>query len=99
MLSTCKGLRPLHLPTKAKVLNDPRKIRQLRGAEEGLRGDVLTQGEVIDVSWLSVGGDLADAEESAKTISSDETRLKFIKGGSIPGPCRPDHIGQLLGDA
>ena len=61
--------------------------------------DVLTQGETIHVSSLSVGSDLADAGESLKTISGDEDRLKFIKRGSILGPCRPDQIGQLLDDA
>ena len=60
---------------------------------------MLTQGDATDVFWLSVGRDLADAEESVKTISDDEARLTFIKRGSIRGPCRPDHIGQLLGDA
>jgi len=49
---------------------------------------VLTPGEVIDVSWLSVGRELADAEESVKTISSDVARLKLFERASITGLSR-----------
>jgi len=45
---------------------------------------VVILGEAIDISWLSAERVLVDAEESVKTISGDEARLKFITRGSIP---------------